>query len=139
MSNLEEREIEKVEKILREKYGITRENKKLAVWLSEDKTKDVLDGIEAFDSSVDILIFKQAIATGWDCPRASILLMFREIRSITFEIQTVGRILRMPEQRHYVENMLNIAYVYTDLERAMIGIHDMAKNLIKDRFSTRKI
>ena len=114
MSSLEEREIEKVEKILRDKYGITRENKKLAVWLSEDKTKDVLDGIEAFDSSVDVLIFKQAISTGWDCPRASILLMFREIRSITFEIQTVGRIMRMPELRHYSEECLNRGYVYTN-------------------------
>ncbi len=64
--------------------------------------------------------------------------MFREIGSVTFEIQTVGRILRMPEQRHYEQNALNIAYVYTDLERAMMGIHDMAKNLIKDKFAVRK-
>ena len=65
-------------------------------------------------------------------------MMFREIGSVTFEIQTVGRILRMPEQKHYEENSLNIAYVYTDLERASIGIHELAKNLIKDKFAKRR-
>jgi type III restriction enzyme len=85
-----------------------------------------------------VLIFKQAIATGWDCPRAQILVMFREIGSVTFEIQTVGRILRMPELKHYEENSLNVAYVYTDLERANIGIHELAKNLIKDKFAKRR-
>jgi type III restriction enzyme len=85
---LEKTEIEKVEKILESKYNITRENQKLAVYLSEDKT-DNLDNIAKQNSPVEILIFKQAIATGWDCPRAQILVMFREIKSITFEIQTV--------------------------------------------------
>jgi type III restriction enzyme len=73
---------------LKEKYNISRENQKLAVYLSEDKT-DNLDEISSHNSLVEVLIFKQAIATGWDCPRAQILVMFREIKSITFEIQTV--------------------------------------------------
>lgn len=134
---LEEREIEKVERILREKYGITRENKRLAVWLSEDKTTDVLEYIQAFDSPVDVLIFKQAIATGWDCPRASILLMFREIKSITFEIQTVGRIMRMPELRHYSNEVLNRGYVYTNFGEINIERWE-AKEYIKAHFADRK-
>lgn len=40
----------------------------LAVWLSNEKTN--LDNIEAFESPVKVLLFKQAIALGWDCPRA---------------------------------------------------------------------
>ncbi|MDQ7023896.1 MAG: hypothetical protein Q9M97_10535, partial [Candidatus Gracilibacteria bacterium] len=43
-SPLEKTEIEKVEKLLDEKYTISRENGKLAVYLSEDKT-DNLDDI----------------------------------------------------------------------------------------------
>jgi type III restriction enzyme len=55
--------------------------------LSENKTnKDLID---IQNSPVEALIFKQAIATGWDCPRAQILVMFREIKTVTFEIQTV--------------------------------------------------
>lgn len=136
-SELDKTKLVRTIQILDQDFGINFSNQKLAIWLSEDKQN--LEGIEKYESPVEVLIFKQAIATGWDCPRAQILVMFREIGSVTFEIQTVGRILRMPEQRHYEEHILNIAYVYTDLERAMIGIHDIAKNLIKDRFSTRKI
>ena len=45
------------------------------------------------DSGVEFLIFKQAIETGWDCPRAQILVGFRKIESMIFELQTVGRIM----------------------------------------------
>lgn len=134
-SDLDRTKLERVKRILSEEFGMTTENKRLAVWL--DKEKVNLEGIEEFDSLVEVLIFKQAIATGWDCPRAQILVMFREIGSITFQIQTVGRILRMPELKHYGDQYLDKAYVYTDLETAKIGIHETAKNLIKDRFGKR--
>ncbi len=84
------------------------------------------------------MIFKQAIATGWDCPRAQILVMFREMQSVVFQIQTVGRILRMPEWHHYDDSLLDIAYVYTDLQKASMGIHDTAKNIIKNKFGYRR-
>ena len=51
----------------------------------------------------------------WDCPRASVLLIFRELQSMTFTTQTVGRILRMPEQHFYKNDILNYGYVYTCL------------------------
>ena len=87
----------------------------VAVWLSEDKVH--LDGIERNDSPVSFLLFKQAAATGWDCPRASILVMFREIRNPTFAIQTVGRILRMPLGTHFPKPELNQGYLYTNYKR----------------------
>lgn len=117
IDTLEKTEIEKIEKILQEKYNITRENGKLAIWLSDEKWKENkvnLENITESNNPVEVLIFKQAIATGWDCPRAQILIMFREIKSITFEIQTVGRIMRMPELHHYENDELNTAYVYTN-------------------------
>lgn len=110
---------EEVETLLEVK-GITTKNNRLAVWLSNDKTN--LDGIEAPDSMVDVLLFKQAIALGWDCPRAAVLLIFREIQQETFTIQTVGRILRMPQQKHYHDATLNYGYVYTNLSKDIIQI-----------------
>jgi len=95
--------------------GIFYENYKLAVWLSNDKRNQEL--VNDPDSPVEVLIFKQAIATGWDCPRAQILVMLRDIKSVTFEIQTVGRILRMPELKHYADDDLNAAYVFTNIEK----------------------
>jgi type III restriction enzyme len=90
----------------------------IATWLSG--RQENLDGIERHDSPIEYLIFKQAAATGWDCPRASILVMFREIKNPTFQIQTIGRILRMPEAKHYSLPLLNSAYIYTDYERNTI-------------------
>ena len=106
---------------LLEKRGITTKNDKLAVWLSNEKTN--LENIEKRDNHQEVLIFKQAIALGWDCPRAAVLLIFRELKQESFTIQTVGRILRMPEQKHYtLEDKLNYGYVYTDLAKDMIRI-----------------
>lgn len=104
-----------VKNYLKEK-GIKDEN--IAIWLSNKKEN--LEDIEDNNSPIEFLIFKQAAATGWDCPRASILLMFREIESPTFRIQTVGRILRMPEAEHYPIKDLNIAYLFTNYERNQI-------------------
>lgn len=118
-SALDKQLIDEVETYLDYK-GITTQNERLAVWLS--KTKTNLDGIEGENSPVDVLLFKQAIALGWDCPRAAVLLIFREIKQETFGIQTVGRILRMPEQKHYTDNRLNNGYVYTNLSRDVITI-----------------
>lgn len=106
--------------ILLEVKGITTKNNRLAVWLSNNKIN--LDSIEAPDSMVDVLLFKQAIALGWDCPRAAVLLIFREIQQETFTIQTVGRILRMPEQKHYHDATLNYGYVFTNLSKDIIQI-----------------
>ena len=100
--------------ILRKKHDITVENGKLAIYLSEDKQN--LDTISINDDKVDVMIFKQAIAIGWDCPRAHILLMLREMRSFVFTVQTVGRILRMPELKHYTSDALNIGYIYTNMQ-----------------------
>lgn len=90
----------------------------IAVWLSNDKEN--LSEIEKNDSEINFLVFKQAAATGWDCPRAGILVMYREIKSPAFHIQTVGRILRMPEAIHYPSPDLNIGYLYTNYERNQI-------------------
>ena len=59
---------------------------------------------------------------GWDCPRAAVLLIFRKLQSDLFTIQTVGRIMRMPEQKHYPKEMLNVGYVFTDIAKDKIQI-----------------
>lgn len=114
-------------RILKQK-GITEENCKLAIWLSEKKS-DTLTNIEKNDNEVEVLVFKQAIALGWDCPRASILIIFRETRSFVFTIQTIGRIMRMPELRYYNEPELNKGFVFTNLSNIKIT-EDYAKDYV---------
>lgn len=116
-------------KILKDKFNVTEENGKLAVWLSEDKS-DTLANIEKNDNEVDVLVFKQAIALGWDCPRASILVIFRESKSFTFTIQTIGRIMRMPELKYYLkEPELNKGFIFTNLPNIEIT-EDYAKDYV---------
>lgn len=43
--------------------------------MSEDK-KDLPDNLTEYDATPVFLLMKQAISTGWDCPRAKILVNF---------------------------------------------------------------
>lgn len=119
-----------------ESKGITTENGRLAVWLSDEKINDSYEVLNANDSKVEYLIFKMAIDTGWDCPRAQVLLKFREVNSIIFEIQTVGRILRMPEAKHYSDETLNRAFVYSNIQSIAIKKEIYNPNIIKS-FSSK--
>lgn len=110
---------------------ITEDNGKLAIWLSEDKKN--LDKIAEPNNMTEVLIFKEAISKGWDCPRAAVLLIFREMRTESFTVQTVGRIMRMPQQKYYSNDALNHGYVYTNLRNEFIEIKaDEADYLQKD-------
>lgn len=110
---------EVVEKFL-EDQGLVKDVT-YATWLSGDHSDD-LENISKYTSPYSALIFKQAIATGWDCPRAQVLVQFRVPGSETFQIQTLGRIMRSPEQKHYDDDTLNVAYVYSDLAGVSVRI-----------------
>ena len=120
MTAEDEKVAEQVKTYLKYMCDITEENGKLAVWLSNEKSN--LEGLENPINLAQVLLFKEAIALGWDCPRAAVLLIFRKLSSDQFTIQTVGRILRMPEQKHYPNDLLNVGYVYTDIAKDKINV-----------------
>lgn len=120
MTAEDEKVAEQVKTYLKYMCDITEENGKLAVWLSNEKSN--LAELENPGNLAQVLLFKEAIALGWDCPRAAVLLIFRKLSSDQFTIQTVGRILRMPEQKHYPNELLNVGYVYTDIAKDKIDI-----------------
>ena len=101
--------------------GYTYENGMVSKWMSEDK-KDLPDNLTENDGIPVFLLMKQAMSTGWDCPRAKILVKLREGMSESFEIQTIGRIRRMPEATHYDDNLLDFCYVYTFDEKYKEGL-----------------
>ncbi|KKR00319.1 MAG: Type III restriction enzyme, res subunit [Parcubacteria group bacterium GW2011_GWF2_40_10] len=135
-----DQKIEAVKKFLAGKNIVERKdghgNGKLAIWLAEQKS-ELIDWIAEPDNEIEFLIFKQAIDTGWDCPRAHILVKFRETHNIVFEIQTVGRILRMPEQKHYGNEALNRGYIYTNLKSIEVKKEEYNPNIIKHLKATR--
>ena len=103
-----------------ETQGLTYENGQLAVWLSDQHEN--LDGIDTPNAATSAVIIKQAVATGWDCPRAHILVKLRDNMDETFEIQTIGRIRRMPEAKHYESDLLDSCYLYTLDEKFTAGV-----------------
>ena len=133
LSAEEQNLVEQIKTYLDEDKDINEGNGKLAVWLSGEKKN--LDGLEKPGCLTEVLLFKQAIALGWDCPRAAVLLIFRKHQGNEFTVQTVGRILRMPEQRFYATEALNVGYVYTDISKDVINIvsEDMSY-LCKDTY-----
>ena len=115
INNIELRDIEDV---LKNKFNITVDNKKLAIHLNKIQTHKSIDEIST-DQNVEFVIFKLALSLGWDCPRAQILVLLRDTNVLSLKIQTFGRVIRMPEPKKYgysKENeILNHSYLITNL------------------------
>lgn len=133
--------INAVEKKLKS-MGYTYENGLVSKWMSEDK-RDLPDNLTENDAIPAFLLMKQAISTGWDCPRAKILVKLREGMSEQFEIQTIGRIRRMPEARHYEDDLLDFCFVYTFDEKYKAGLlssmdkaYETRRLFLKDKCKT---
>lgn len=125
-----------------ENMGYTYDNGMVSIWMSEDK-RDLPDNLTENDATPVFLLMKQAISTGWDCPRAKILVKLREGMSEKFEIQTIGRIRRMPEARHYEDDLLDLCYVYTFDEKYKAGLlssmdkaYETRRLFLKDKCKT---
>lgn len=125
-----------------ESMGYTYDNGMVSIWMSEDK-QDLPDNLTENDATPVFLLMKQAISTGWDCPRAKILVKLREGMSEGFEIQTIGRIRRMPEARHYEDDLLDFCYVYTFDEKYKAGLlssmdkaYETRRLFLKDKCKT---
>lgn len=92
--------------------GYSENSGLVASWFSGDHP-DNPEEIKKLNGQYSFLLFKQAIATGWDCPRAKILVKLREGGTERFNIQTVGRIRRMPLREHYDIDLIDNCYLYT--------------------------
>jgi type III restriction enzyme len=51
------------------------------------------------DPDVRVVLFKTALTTGWDCPRAEVMMSFRRAKDATAIAQLVGRMVRTPLAR----------------------------------------
>lgn len=101
-------------------HGADVENGTFAVWLAN--RKDNVEGIAENNAPQVAVVIKQAVATGWDCPRAHILVKLRDNMDERFEVQTIGRVRRMPEACHYGDDLLDGCYLYTFDERFTAGV-----------------
>jgi type III restriction enzyme len=94
------------------------------------------------DPHVRVVFFKMSLSTGWDCPRAEVMMSFRRAHDHTYIAQLLGRMVRTPLARqvekdadlndvhlflpHYdetaVHNVINDLQNVEDVPPAQVGI-----------------
>ena len=89
---------------------------KIAWYTADDPNDDLL--AVAIDEQKEVLIFKVAVALGFDAPRAFTLVSMRGAKDTDFGIQVVGRILRVhgrlqaPRLEKKLPELLRCGYVF---------------------------
>ncbi|HXH53187.1 MAG TPA: DEAD/DEAH box helicase family protein [Sphingomicrobium sp.] len=63
------------------------------------------------DPDVSVVFFKMALSTGWDCPRAEVMMSFRRAQDHTYIAQLLGRMVRTPLARR-VERLAQLNDVH---------------------------
>ncbi len=67
----------------------------------------------ADDRRIKVVLFKENLSTGWDCPRAETMMSFRKAEDYTYVAQLLGRMVRTPTQsRINVDDSLNEVRLY---------------------------
>ena len=65
------------------------------------------------DKRIRVVLFKENLSTGWDCPRAETMMSFRHAEDATYIAQLLGRMVRTPLQCHIlVDDSLNDVRLY---------------------------
>jgi len=65
------------------------------------------------DTTLKFVLFKMALTTGWDCPRAEVMMSFRKAQDSTLIAQLIGRMVRTPFARRIEGNeILNEVSLY---------------------------
>jgi type III restriction enzyme len=94
------------------------------------------------DEEVRVVFFKSSLNTGWDCPRAEVMMSFRKAVDFTNIAQLVGRMVRAPLARriedderlnsvslylpHYDEVAINKVITYLTESGEAAGVIDMS-------------
>lgn len=67
----------------------------------------------AENRTIKVVLFKDSLSTGWDCPRAETMMSFRTANDATYIAQLLGRMVRTPLQmRVQVDETLNDVHLY---------------------------
>lgn len=64
------------------------------------------------DHRIRVLLAKDAVSTGWDCPRAEVLVSLRPGKEDTYVTQLLGRMVRTPLAQQTSVERLNAASCY---------------------------
>lgn len=114
-SGVDTLDYERVRQELSDNHGIPAEQ--IVVATGEEKGLEQIDaeyklGIADPNCPVKYVITQKALAEGWDCPFAYILVSMASLNSATAVEQLLGRVLRQPEASHRKAKELNQSYAF---------------------------
>ena len=114
-AGVETLDFERVRQELINNHGIPLNE--IVVATGEEKGLEQVDsdyrlGIADPACPVKFVITQKALAEGWDCPFAYILVSMASLSSATAVEQLLGRVLRQPDARHRQAGALNQSYAF---------------------------
>lgn len=114
-AGVETLDFERVRNELTTNHGIPAAE--IVVATGEEKGLEQIDadyklGIADPDCPVKFVITQKALAEGWDCPFAYILVSMASLSSATAVEQLLGRVLRQPGASHRQAKALNQSYAF---------------------------
>ncbi|MBA3024333.1 MAG: DEAD/DEAH box helicase family protein [Gammaproteobacteria bacterium] len=114
-AGIETLDFERVKNELITNHGIP--TSEIVVATGEEKGLEQIDadyklGIADPDCPVKFVITQKALAEGWDCPFAYILVSMASLSSATAVEQLLGRVLRQPGASHRQAKALNQSYAF---------------------------
>lgn len=114
-TGIETLDFERVKNELIANHGIPASE--IVIATGEEKGLEQIDadyklGIADPACPVKFVITQKALAEGWDCPFAYILVSMASLSSATAVEQLLGRVLRQPEATHRQAQALNQSYAF---------------------------
>ena len=83
------------------------------------------------DKNIGVVFFKTSLSTGWDCPRAEVMMSFRRAEDHTYIAQLLGRMVRTPLARRIEKDAalndvhLFLPYFDTDaVNSVVVSLHN---------------
>ena len=114
-TGLDTLDFERVRQELMKNHNIPEEE--IVVATSEEKGLEKIEadyplGISDPNCKVKFVITQRALAEGWDCPFAYVLVSMASLHSATAVEQLLGRVLRQPGATHRATQKLNQSYAF---------------------------
>jgi superfamily II DNA or RNA helicase len=111
----------------------------IATHTSDEPDPDIL--ALAHDEQVQVLIFKMAVALGFDAPRAWTLVSMRSSKDVDFGVQIVGRVLRVDRrlQGRPIPESLQYGYVFVADPDVQAGLLSAAEQINRLRTDIQRV
>ena len=114
--------------------GLGLDQTEVAVKTSEKNELNTPENIDLLSPTctVRVIVTKQALQEGWDCPFAYVLCALAANRNQNAMTQLVGRILRQPGASRTSDDVLNECYVFCHRAKTKEIIEAIKKGLERD-------